>query len=442
MKYLLAIVLTSLFLAGCPGFGAHTIPSCNHRDECKTDWCCKFHGQCRYDPKVGTCAPRNENDCLQSKLCGVNGRCGYNRQAGTCEARNSSDCRQSSNCVSFGRCKAVGTSRSTKKSDYNIFTYPDGSRVTYKRVTTIKKHFRRCIVASSADCAASTWCKTNGACTYAHLPHNRTLDFMFQCAPSKSDHCAQSERCRKDGIYCIYEKFKPILDVDKAEVARRRAFGSGGLPPLPGRCANESDASCRASRPCKTKGECFKSKYTAFCVARKDADCKVSTQCAEDGHCTLVGSSCDAADDKDCRRSENCRTEGDCKEVNGWCRGGTNADCRAALICKTAGRCAAAEVVAVGWKTCVGSSPENCRAADECKTKGTCVYEKDEFCGVTPESCQESTECKTHGRCYPSKNMGKCVKRQAKTHSTLNFTYAQNRAHAYCSLTRRHATTH
>ena len=239
------------------------------------------------------------------------------------------------------------------------------------------------------------------------------LDLMLKCAPAKVEHCQQSSQCREEGTSCAYKPQPTKDEVYQRELARRGAFGSGGLPPFHGKCFNDSDGSCRKSKDCEFKGQCFQSKASGMCVARDVADCKASVKCAKDGKCTLDGMFCEAGSDADCQASEGCRTEGDCREWDGWCHAKFDADCQAAEICRKQGMCAAVDVKHLKGKMCMGGSPESCRAAEECPTKGTCHYEKGRFCLVTPQSCQASTECKSDGRCTPSKNRNDCVKAAA-----------------------------
>ena len=413
MKTVLTIAFLIVFAGGCAFLSYNPRPSCVHKDDCDSEWCCKDQGQCGYDDTIGTCVPREEQECLNAKVCSREGRCGWNRQAGVCEARNVQDCRASHGCKSDGQCKPISAYNSKKKTEFSNFVYASGARSTWKTSTTIKKQYRRCVAGSHEDCAQSTGCAFSGDCAWAYDPLfiGNNLDLMLKCAPSKVEHCEQSSQCKKKGSNCAYKPQPTEDEWYQKELARRAAFGSGGLPPFQGKCYNDSDKACRKTEDCKLKGQCFQQKASGMCLAGDEADCKVSVGCVQEGRCTLVGKFCEAANDADCRGSAECREKGDCGEVDGYCRATDDADCRASTHCKKKGRCGAVQPMEIlNWKMCMGSTPEGCRAAEECKTKGRCHYEKGRFCLVTPESCQASTECGSKGLCTPSKNRNDCVK--------------------------------
>lgn len=242
--------------------------------------------------------------CLRpcDELCRAYGWCAYRASpddASECVAASAGDCAASSDCRSLGACSLV-----------------DGL----------------CIPSSAADCRASTGCRSGGSCALVDS----------KCVPATDQDCRRSRACRDEGRCAFTEE-------------------PSSSPSAAGpRCVADSDAACRRARICREEGRCHAPRDGDECEARSAQDCQRSAVCARTGRCSpdprpslFLPASCLALTDGDCQRSPICRKRGACSLENQTpdaaqqpgtalitaCRRQSSADCRRTDACKLHGKC-------------------------------------------------------------------------------------------------------
>lgn len=186
------------------------------------------------------------------------------------------------------------------------------------------------VAASGCEVGAS--CATEGACGSVRSTDGKveawgskgveTTKGTFTCAPTKPEHCAKAEVCRRRGA-CTLKNNK---------------------------CVPGTDAECRASEDCDRRGLCHAVADSPVCVPSGDSDCAASKDCAYRGHCVAMKGErgafeiCGPKTPEVCKGSTACKREGFCSLVTTGrgtriCAPKSAADCKDAEVCRADGRC-------------------------------------------------------------------------------------------------------
>ena len=107
------------------------------------------------------------------------------------------------------------------------------------------------------ECAKGRQCTKAGRCSATFIPYTG----RWGCNPSSTEHCAQSRKCKTDGL-CAFDK-----DIESGP----------GCVPDPARCP-ESDA-------CTKYGHCTATKHA--CRPSLTRHCAESDECKKKGLCRL-----------------------------------------------------------------------------------------------------------------------------------------------------------
>ncbi|GEM_PF-2937494 len=138
---------------------------------------------------------------------------------------------------------------------------------------------KKCVAASTAQCAASSGCTQQGRCSLK----------SGACVVRSDKDCSASAICKESG-HC-------------------RAKG--------GVCIVLKSEDCRASSGCTAKGECHH--VLDRCEALVKDDCAASVGCLKEGRCSVRKGRCLVASSADCALSEGCKKDGKCKAIGRTC---------------------------------------------------------------------------------------------------------------------------
>ena len=188
------------------------------------------------------CAIPDGFDCSKTTVCERKGGCSLDTNLGGCRALSDADCAKCPECVEKGKTHAEGGRCKRPKGAFSaeeteeIPEMPEGM---------------------DAECAKDRQCTKGGRCTATFIPYTG----RWGCNPSSTEHCAQSRKCKTDGL-CAFDK-----DIESGP----------GCVPDPARCP-ESEA-------CKQRGHCAATKHA--CRPSLTRHCSDSDVCKTEDRCTL-----------------------------------------------------------------------------------------------------------------------------------------------------------
>lgn len=154
--------------------------------------------------------PATADECLSSEDCKKHGRCTTGEDGKGCVATTDQGCAASSDCVELGKCQAgdyfapyckCGSEDEEECGEWLRQVCIVGqescqeSKACKERGACSPSNWcggHACVSRSDADCAASTRCKTHGECAFLGSSS------IFDCAPTKKEHCLQADICTKD----------------------------------------------------------------------------------------------------------------------------------------------------------------------------------------------------------------------------------------------------
>ncbi len=367
--------------------------------DCQKGSMCRAYGMC--SAKDGGCVVATDADCAQTPSCRESGTC--SAREGRCIAARDEDCAHASVCEESGECTA-GEER-CKKSDERCRSEPNCNATGRCKADGIGL----CEVGSEDDCRQSQYCASIRSCALkagdcefddsktcaesdACRVHGRCGGNQF-CTPRSDADCAASSRCKTKGA-CKRFGDECAASCETSEACRSH----GACTPGKGGCVVASDVDCQKSDVCKFEARC--SLVDGHCTTT-DADCKKTDLCRHGGRCSATdGMSCGPRKPSDCKEAEVCRTQGACTITEGRCGLTSDEDCAATSACETDGKCTFVPAT-YGGSCELGKN--DCKRLPVCKELGACSMVREHGSPVcrasTDAECQQSTVCERFGWC-------------------------------------------
>jgi hypothetical protein len=230
---------------------------------------------------------------------------------------------------------------------------------------------------SQLACQRSVGCAERGLCfadfhVSPHLP-----GYTLGCRAETPAQCRASKRCRSEGECSLDRGRCAVKNAADCPTGRCQERGLCGI--VDGHCAATTNTDCERSARCQTHGEC--GLHSGACVPTREGCARLSS-CTEFGWCEPSPNGC-VATAQSCRDSRACRTEGRCSLVGSECKSATDADCAGSDLCRDLGRCHH------GIRRCEARTAADCRKSRACKNGGAC-YAALGLCSLVPARCLDA----------------------------------------------------